>query len=485
VARTLAGRYADASPFERIWILQRLIDASSCLTPIIFLFASVAGATTLAGWSQYGESGAVEARLVTDEPACPPLIVDGRSLPMHERASPSQAFPIRVCVAAIPAAAGHLSAGGLDLPAPIAAPRHIVLFGDTGCRLKGFKVQDCNDENSWPFQQVAENAAKENPDLMIHVGDYLYRESPCDPRDRRCANSPWGDNWPAWSADFFMPGARLLRKTVWLMARGNHEDCSRAGMGWTTLLGHDPMTPDCNPHESPLLVDLGGVKLALLDDNNAADAPQQVDPGAVTALKRDIGAAMAFKADWLVTHHPFRGIAKADKRGDGKTMEGANATLLSALNGTDEAPLTLMLAGHIHNFQIENYAGSTTPQLVVGEGGTDLDTGGKTVIEGLSLSGFGYVVMDRVGDTQNWRITVRAATGAVLRHCALDARKLSCAPIIGAPSAVQPASPHRLQNEPNPASRAAGPMPPHRTLASWRRSPAQSPVEAHSTRRVC
>ncbi len=405
------------------------------LSPISFFLSPLAGAATLAAWSQYGEQGRVEARLVTDEPACPPLIADGQSLPMTERAAPSRAFPIRVCVAAIPAGAKQLRAGGRDLPVPVRRPRHIVVFGDTGCRLKGPVVQDCNDETFWPFHKVAEHAANEHPDLMIHVGDYLYRESPCPPADRRCSGTPWGDNWPTWNADFFTPGAPLLSRTVWLMARGNHEDCDRAGTGWTTLLGHDPMKPDCDPHEGPLLVELGGVKLAVLDDNDAAD--KEVNSTAAEALKRDIAAAMAAQADWLVTHHPFRGISKADRGGGAKHMEGANATLLAALAGTDEAPLTLMLAGHIHNFQIEDFAGTTAPQLVIGEGGDDLDTvvpprltglitGGKTVTQGMSLPGFGYVVMDRVGQGQDWKITVHAADGGVLRHCSLTARKLAC-----------------------------------------------------------
>jgi len=59
---------------------------------------------------------------------------------------------------------------------------------------------------------------------------------------------------------------------------------ARAGIGWTALLGHDPMGPSCNPHESPLLVDLGGVKLAVLDDNNAIE--KEVNPIVVEALKR-------------------------------------------------------------------------------------------------------------------------------------------------------------------------------------------------------
>jgi hypothetical protein len=416
--------------------LQRPALATRTFAAALILSCPHAGATTLAGWSQYGGNGAVEARLVTDEPACPDLIADGKSRPMTERAPPSQAFPVRVCIAVIPTGARHISAGGLGLPIPNAHPRHIVLFGDTGCRLKGTIVQDCNDETQWPFRLVAEHAAREKPDLMIHVGDYVYRESPCQPGDSRCAGTPWGDNWSTWNADFFTPAAKLLRSTVWLMARGNHEDCSRAGIGWNTFLGHDPMSPSCNPHASPLLLDLSGVKLALLDDNNAAE--KQVDPLVVEALKRDIAMAMAANADWLVTHHPFRGISKADKSAGGKIMEGANANLLAALAGTDEAPLTLMLAGHIHNFQITNYAGTAAPQLVVGEGGDALDsevpalltglvTGGKTVTQGLSQSGFGYVVIDRVGATQDWKITVHAADGAVLRHCGLEARRLDCA----------------------------------------------------------
>jgi hypothetical protein len=53
--------------------------------------------------------------------------------------------------------------------------------------------------------------------------------------------------------------------------------------------------------------------------------------------------------------------------------------------------------------------------------------------------GFGYVVIGRVGDTQNWRITVHAANGEVLRHCALEARKLSCSPtfVASAPRQAQ------------------------------------------------
>ena len=409
------------------------------LLPVALLALSLPTfASTLSAWSQYGADGTVEARVITDETACPALTIDGQDRPMSLRQQPTDAFKVRLCVGSIPAGTRKASAAGADLPVPVARPRHIVLLGDTGCRLKGATVQNCNDENFWPFHRVAQHAAQEHPDLVIHVGDFLYRETPCASGDDRCAGTPFGDNWPTWNADFFTPGADLLKSAVWVVERGNHEDCKRAGMGWTTLLGRAPATPTCLGREAPMYVDIGGIKLAVLDDNDAIDT--EVNQAAADELRRDIAAAIAAHADWFVTHHPFRGVSKPVKKsdgGDGKTMEGANATLLAALNGQDESGLTLMLSGHIHNFQIENYAAPLAPQLIVGEGGDNLDkevppllTGliaaGRTITSGLSLPGFGYVVIDRQGKTADWAITVKTVDGDVLRRCSLKSRVLAC-----------------------------------------------------------
>ncbi len=397
-----------------------------------------AAANTLSAWSQYGADGTVEARVITDEAACPALTIDGQSRPMTLRQQPSDAFKVKLCVGSIPAGTNKASAGGADLPVPVARPRHIVLLGDTGCRLKGSTVQNCNDENFWPFHRVAQHAALEHPDLVIHVGDFLYRETPCQGGDERCAGSPFGDNWPTWNADFFTPGADLLKSSVWIIERGNHEDCKRAGMGWTTFLGRAPATGVCQGREAPMYVDIGGIKLAVLDDNDAND--DEVKQSAAAELRADIAAAIAAHADWTITHHPFRGVSKVlkkEKGGDGKTVQGANATLLAALGDADESGLTLMLSGHIHNFQIENYAAPLPPQLINGEGGDNLDTevpakltglvsGGQTITSGMSLPGFGYVVIDRIGDSKDWTITVKAADGSALRNCSLKSRKLAC-----------------------------------------------------------
>lgn len=410
------------------------------LLAVLLALSLPADAALLTGWSQYGEDGAVEARVITDDPSCPALIANGASIPMTERSAPTAAFPSRVCAAAIPKGAKSASAGGRILPVPAPHPRHIVLLGDTGCRLKGDIVQSCNDENSWPFHRVAKHAAAEHPDLVIHVGDFLYRETACKENDKRCAGTPWGDNLPTWIADFFSPGRDLLNASVWLIERGNHEDCRRAGTGWTTLLGRAPVTAPCTPREKPLMVDLDGVKLAVLDENDADDDKKRPNEAVAKAVHADLETVAGFKPDWIITHHPFRGVSKwsdEDEDEGEKHIVGANATLLSALQGYDESSLTLMLSGHIHNFQIENYAAPLPPQMIVGEGGDKLDTnvpssltglvtGGQKIRSGLSIPGFGYVVGDRMGDSQDWAFTVHAANGKVLRRCALKSRVLDC-----------------------------------------------------------
>jgi hypothetical protein len=165
------------SIFNALYLLRVLLAAIACTT-VFSMYSPHAGANTLAAWSQYGDRGEVEARLVTEESACPDLIADGRPVSMTERASPSPAFPVRICVAAIPVGTKRLTGGGIDLPVPVRHPRHIVVFGDTGCRLKGAVVQACNDPTAWPFHAIAERAAQARPDLMIHLGDYLFASRP-------------------------------------------------------------------------------------------------------------------------------------------------------------------------------------------------------------------------------------------------------------------------------------------------------------------
>jgi hypothetical protein len=142
-----------------------------------------AQARILAQWVQLGPDGSASVRAITED-ACPSVAFDGRPVPMSVRSEPGRsfgnvkaaAFPVRGCEAAVPgdAVAAVLDGKALALPRP--NPQRILVFGDTGCRLKtGDPTQDCNDINVWPFPKIAAVAASARPDLVIHVGVYHYR----------------------------------------------------------------------------------------------------------------------------------------------------------------------------------------------------------------------------------------------------------------------------------------------------------------------
>ena len=55
-------------------------------------------------WVQMTGEGA-EARLITDASACPAITIDGQARAMQMRAAASEAFPVTVCRAPLPAGA--------------------------------------------------------------------------------------------------------------------------------------------------------------------------------------------------------------------------------------------------------------------------------------------------------------------------------------------------------------------------------------------
>src|SRR5580704_14004067 len=157
-------------------------------------------------------------------------------------------FPVSACEYQLPSGTTSAVVAGRSLPVPKANPQKIVIIGDTGCRLQTDNgTQSCNDPNPegtdtpYPFAAVAAAAAAQNPDLVLHVGDYAYRDNECPAGlGYNCGGSPWGFGWDTWEADLFAPGAPLLAAAPWIMTRGNHEQCNRAGQGWYRFLDTQP-----------------------------------------------------------------------------------------------------------------------------------------------------------------------------------------------------------------------------------------------------
>jgi calcineurin-like phosphoesterase family protein len=409
----------------------------------LVLAAAPALAQSIEIWTQYTAQG-VEVRgiLPDGQASCPSLTVDGKPVPMLLRAAASANFPRTLCGLTLPAGVKSVAAGGHAVPVPVADPQRILVLGDTGCRIKGTSLQACNDPAQWPFAGLAKAAAAEKPDLIIHLGDYLYRESPCPTTFPGCAGSPWGDNWAAWDADFFTPAQPLFDAAPMLLVRGNHEDCNRAGPGFLRLLGpgsFDPAAP-CNAHLDPYAVPFGSETVAMIDSASAADVP--LDESSVPAYQKDFDALKAMGQElapghelWFATHRPLWGAISYMG-----APAGGNATMIKAAGDLSAfQAVSLMLAGHIHAFEAINYEAKIPPQIVAGHGGDNLDStpanlrgttfqgnSGVLVKDGFSVPGFGYLMMLREKGNAGWTVQLYDSAGHPEQKCVFENRALFC-----------------------------------------------------------
>ena len=93
---------------------------------------------------------------------------------------------VLVCEALYPfGEATAVLAGGRRLELPVvtpATPRRVLLMGDSGCRGDAkLKPQPCTGDGFtkvWPFGLIAEDEKRSDVDLIVHVGDYNYRNTP-------------------------------------------------------------------------------------------------------------------------------------------------------------------------------------------------------------------------------------------------------------------------------------------------------------------
>jgi hypothetical protein len=317
---------------------------------------------------------------------------------------------ITVCRRPLPRGLVRASVGGRRLPLLRAGtPRRIALFGDTGCRINvtaptppatepSYEIQDCNSPTAWPLETIAGEIAAARPDLVVDTGDYFYRESDCPASGQYaplCAGSPPvnppgslnEDTWAGWRADWFAPARVLFPVAPLVLARGNHESCSRAGTGYFLLLEpgvsphdtcqrvytqvYDPQNPPPTVAQPTWVARLGRLDLVVLDSSSAND----------TAVENaDVYAALGRRAvsllrggprttGWLLTHKPVYGWERFD--GPDEPPVWTNLTLQAALDPLVE-PFAAVVSGHLHLFQTVELPGRPA-QLTLGDGGTLLD----------------------------------------------------------------------------------------------------------------
>lgn len=417
-----------------------------------------------------GEGNRAIARVITDAPACPALLIDGTPRGMVERVSPATyparsgngldgkevAFPVRTCERTLPSTVTTLRVGAIDLPVPKAAIQRIVIVADTGCRLKQSEsaYQDCNDARKWPFARIADQAAALHPDLVIHIGDLHYRESPCPATHPGCAASPWGYGFDTWKADFFDPAKTLLTAAPWVFVRGNHESCWRAGQGWFRFFDARPWSAarSCNQpafdtdadYSEPYAVKLTpATQLIVFDSSRSGSKANRPDElifqKYLQQLRQVAELATQAPHNFFVNHHPVLGLGGSR---DGLTAkpgsEGLQSVMQVAHPGRLFAPqVDLALHGHVHLFEALGFSSDHPATLVLGNSGSAMEgrlpaslppdtfpAPGAAVNTFATQDDFGFASLDRNGD--DWTLSEWNVDGQLVIRCELHGPALSC-----------------------------------------------------------
>lgn len=414
----------------------------------VFLFSSSAIATAAESitsnnidapyysWVQLGAQG-VQAKALVTGFQCPDVVVDDQTIAMKVRVRANPTYPLTTCEATLPSTAKKISIAGHALPAPNLDPQRIVILGDTGCDISthAATVQECNNPTRWPFAQIAAQAAKAEPDLVIHVGDYHYRWIACPAGNEGCKGSPYGNNWATWETDFFKPAAPLLQAAPWVMVRGNHELCAFGGPGWFRMLDTHPYTSTCREYSDPYWVKLTSFNLFVVDNANIDMKQTSANNKQLFSnYLKPLNHAEAANT-WLLMHRPLWLVDHPkDLVSNGSATNTASAE--ASLTKTLPATVQLILSGHYHSFETLSFDSDRPGQVIVGTGGalleaqpvegdiSGIEVAGQKVDKGKVVPEFGYFVLDKT--STGWKGKLYNPYGQKLASCQIEKNQVSC-----------------------------------------------------------
>ncbi|WP_299005696.1 metallophosphoesterase [uncultured Shewanella sp.] len=363
---------------------------------------------------------------------CPHVNVDGLTLSMQVRTKPTTNFPTRVCSAHIPENANIITLQDIVLTPAISEPKRIVLIGDTGCRLSGGQqhYQACNNTSVWPFAHIATKIAEYNPDLIIHTGDYIYREVACPKGNGGCSGSPFGHNQSTWDADWFQPAAPMLKTAPFIFLRGNHEGCDKAGIGWFRFLSPRSQPNTCQRNTPPWFVNLAKLQLGIIDSADVIDE-QKKSLASTFVQQLNTLAPQYNKPAWLLSHRPFWGFGASDT---GTSITKQTPELQTAVKKSSLSDfINLIISGHIHLAEILDFDGNRPIQVIAGNGGNMLvsrtpkaaQIDNMAIKQSKVLYQYGFIVMES-DEKDNWRLSFRDVEGRELEACLLEEKQLFC-----------------------------------------------------------
>lgn len=448
---------------------------------------SVLVAYALAAPLSESPSGLVARAVVPAGASCPlldvrvaaPARVERRSLTMYARKAPATTSPafdsITVCSARIPLNAVSASIAGLTIPSALPARAdHLALFGDSGCRIASWQVQDCASVEAWPLASISQSIADDGPDAVIFNGDFFYREAACPTASQaECGSSPppvgglpFTDSAYGWLADVLLPMTPILSKAPLIVTRGNHEECNRAGNGYFLLF--DPRTGTegtCAPvagasgvlEAAPTVpsatyaIDLQvtatrTLRLAIVDSAGGSDTKAD----AFAAVQRPAYESAARltqqrhgRESWLVTHRPVYAYVTSTFAQPGAPFNPWSSVDQTAASFGLLGTYDLVFSSHLHLAQAVQIPGQPG-QLVLGNGGTLLDPAvgyelpatGPVGAPGQTYPApswawvaprFGYAIATPSADGGAWRLQMKDPLGGTFARCGVRSGSIYCA----------------------------------------------------------
>ena len=402
-------------------------------------------------------------RATTEADRCPLAHFDGRDVRMKVRARPNPDFDVLVCELSVPPGTGRIEVAGRELRPVSQNPRRIAVVGDTGCRMKAGSAlddgfQNCGDPDDWEFAKVAKRVAEWQPDLIIQLGDYIYREQECPESCGNCLGSPFnspGMRMDTWDVEFFEPGTPMLEAAPLVLVRGDHEKCERAGRGYFRFL--DPFgMRTCTDFSAPYALDFDGLQLVVTDTVQAEDT--SLSPDAVIgryAQDFERAGELATGDTWLISHRPIWALRPAAAAGSTTrkdecgnqaiprrlVVQDINVTVQEALASSRLAgwlppAVGLVLTAHIHVGEVLSFTGGRPPQMVVGISGTKLLPAvtedlvgqvidGETITHATMISVHGFFGFEP-RQAGGWDVEVLDAGGASVSRCRVNGKDAWC-----------------------------------------------------------
>lgn len=454
-------------------------------------------AYTIVAPRSVSESQLVARALVDPAGGCPFVNAVGSEgrlqIPMTPRRPGPRAAPafseILACSASLPSGLSVASIEGDRIPQSMPTEVDAIgIFADSGCRLDDSRVQNCNDPNEWPLEQIVGNIVAAQPDLIFDPGDYVYREIRC-PADKldRCEGTlgpipgfPFSESDRGWIQEFFEPARAMFSVAPIAFLRGNHEDCGRGGNGWFLYLDPfedsmatcDPLVEGGElvpppPQTTPSwtfdvsVAEGRTLRVAMVDSAYGSDrqlTPWVTDQRTMYQQAYDLTAPVPGVETWLQTHRPVFGMISSsllprnDPLAEPWTSDGQMVASYGLLDHYD-----LIISSHLHLAQVIQVPGQPA-SVVVGNGGALVEPTGRyevppfgplATMDGSRLVAtlepyprptlvwtrveYGYALARPAAGAGRWTIEMYDYDGQRSARCDLASRTIACPEVTDRP----------------------------------------------------